>query len=67
VRLTPRDGLTLRSLSITIGSRKITRRPAPRSLMVRTLPQGTFSLTARVTISQHRHVSRTRRYHSCAT
>jgi hypothetical protein len=65
VVLTAPSGVSLRKLELTIGSRHVLRRPAPRSLDVGGLPAKPFTLTATVTTSAGARMSRSRRYHRC--
>jgi hypothetical protein len=57
--------LHVRSLSVQIGSRHISRRPVPRSLTIRLLPQGHFTLKVTVTTTRSIRLSRSRRYVRC--
>ncbi|MHB8694633.1 MAG: hypothetical protein ACYDHH_25630 [Solirubrobacteraceae bacterium] len=65
VTLTRPGGVRLTSLVVKVGSRRITRRPPPKSLTIGKPPKGKFTLAVTVTTVKSKRFSVSRRYHSC--
>jgi hypothetical protein len=65
VRLIRPKGVHLRSLSVFIGRRHVTRRHVPQTITFHELPNGHFTLKVTVTTTTDRKLTRSRRYDRC--